>query len=119
MNDVDADLAKIPARQRAALETLRGIIQAAVPEATEVISYRIPTFRHHGGLVAFAGFKEHCSFFVMSPAVTAAHKSDLKGHHTSKGTIRFTPDAPLPPALVKKLVKARVAENEARAARRR
>ncbi len=119
MNVVDAYLAKVPAPSRAALERLRKTIRAAAPEATEVISYQMPTFRHHGGLVAFAAFEDHCSLFVMSPAVMAAHQDDLKGYGTSKGTIRFTPDAPLPAALVKKLVEARIAENEARRVRKR
>ncbi len=113
-SNVDEYLASVPASQRAALEKLRRAIRAAVPDATEVISYRVPTFRHHGGLVAFAAFKDHLSFFVMSPAVMDAHERDLKGYEAAGATIHFTPDAPLPAALVKKLVKARVAENEAR-----
>ena len=88
------------------------IRSAAPPEATEGISYRIPTFRYKGGLVAFAAFSKHCSLFPMSLSVMAAFKNELKDFQVSKGTIRFPVDKPLPAALVKKLVKARVAQNE-------
>jgi uncharacterized protein YdhG (YjbR/CyaY superfamily) len=112
--DVDDYLAAVPPDARAALEKLRETIRAAAPEAVQVISYGVPTFRHHGGLVAFAAFKDHCSFFVMSPAVMEAHRADLRGYDTAKGTVHFSADKPLPAALVRKLVKARIAENEAR-----
>ena len=92
-------------------------IRAAAPDATEVISYRVPTFKHHGGLVGFAGFEGHCSFFVMRPEVMEAHAEELKPYDTAKATIRFAPDQPLPDALVKKLVEARIKENEERASR--
>ena len=84
----------------AALERLRAAIRAAAPDATEVISYRVPTFKHHGGLVGFAGFESHCSFFVMSPEVMEAHAEELEPYDTAKATIRFAPDQPLPDALV-------------------
>jgi len=90
-----------------------GPIQAAAPDATEGISYGIPMFKHHGMLVGYAAFKEHCSLF-MSTALTQAHKKALAPYQTSKGTIRFTIEKPLPAALVRKLVKARIAQNEAR-----
>lgn len=111
---VDEYLAQLPKHQRAALEKLRKMIRAAAPEATEGISYRIPTFKYHGGLVAFAAFKDHCSFFPMSPAVIREHADLLKAYVLSKGTIRFQTDKPLPATLVRKLVKARIAENESR-----
>jgi uncharacterized protein YdhG (YjbR/CyaY superfamily) len=89
-----------------------------VHKATEAISYQLPTFKLDGrGLVAFGAFKNHCSLFPMSMAVIKAHEGDLKNYYTSKGTIRFTVDKPLPAALVKKLVKARIEENKLRAAR--
>ena len=110
---VDGYLAGLPADARAALQSLRSAIQSAAPGATEVISYRVPTFRLHGGLVAFAAFENHLSFFVMSPAVMEAHCDDLRGHETAKATVHFTSDAPLPASLVKKLVRARIAENKA------
>jgi uncharacterized protein YdhG (YjbR/CyaY superfamily) len=81
-------------------------------EATEAIGYGIPTFRYKGALVGFAAFSNHCSFFPMSLSVMEAFKKELKSFDTSKGTIRFPIDKPLSVALVKKLVKARIAEKE-------
>jgi uncharacterized protein YdhG (YjbR/CyaY superfamily) len=118
-NEVDEYLAGLPSETRAALERLRATIRAAAPDATEVISYRVPTFKHHGGLVGFAGFESHCSFFVMSPEVMEAHAEELEPYDTAKGTIRFAPDQPLPDAVVRKLVEARIKENEERSTRRR
>lgn len=117
--DIDAYLATIPAEPRATLQKLRQTIQAAAPKATEKISYQIPTFDYLGSLVAFAAFKNHCSFFPMSLSVTAAHQRELKDYDVSKGTIRFPLDKPLPAGLVKKMVKERIAQNEARARQRR
>lgn len=102
-------------RRGAALEKLRKTIKAAAPKATESISYRIPTFKYQGPLVAFAAFPNHCSFYPLSPSVLEAHRDELEAYDTSKGTIRFPATKPLPAALVKKLVKARIEENEARA----
>jgi uncharacterized protein YdhG (YjbR/CyaY superfamily) len=113
--DVDDFLARVPEDSRAALEKLRGTIRAAAPKATEGIGYAIPTFYHRGPLVAFAASKNHCGFYVMSPAVMEAHKEELEPYDTAKATIRFRAGEPLPAALVRKLVKARIAENEARA----
>jgi uncharacterized protein YdhG (YjbR/CyaY superfamily) len=113
--DVDDFLARVPEDARAALEQLRTTIRSAAPEATEGIGYAIPTFYHQGPLVAFAASKNHCGFYVMSPAVMDAHKEELMPYDTAKATIRFSADKPLPAALVRKLVKARIAENEARA----
>ena len=93
------------------------IRSAAPPEATEAISYGMPTFKYKGSLQAFAAFSHHCSLFPMSLSAIEKFKNELKGFHTSKGTLRFPMDKPLPAALVKKLVKARVAENERRAQR--
>ena len=116
-NEVDEYLGGLPSETRAALERLRATIRAAAPDATEVISYRVPTFKHQGGLVGFAGFEGHCSFFVMSPEVMEAHAEELESYDTAKGTIRFAPDQPLPDALVRKLVEARIKENEERGTR--
>ncbi len=110
---VAAYLRAVPPAPRAALQRLRKTIKAAAPEATEVISYGMPMFKHHGMLVGYAAFKEHCSLF-MSTAITSALKKELASYDTSKGTIRFAPDKPLPAALVRKLVKARIAQNERR-----
>lgn len=110
--DVDEYLATIPEEARAALEKLRGTIRSAAPKATETISYQIPTFVHNGALVAFGAFKNHLSFFPMSIALMEAHREELAPWSTSRGTIRFSVDKPLPATLVKKLVKARIKEND-------
>ena len=108
---VAAYLRAVPPAPRAALQQLRKTIKAAAPQATEVISYGIPMFKHHGMLVGYAAFKDHCSLF-MSTYVTGTLKQALAPYVISKGTIRFTADKPLPATLVRKLVKARVAQNE-------
>jgi uncharacterized protein YdhG (YjbR/CyaY superfamily) len=111
--NIDEYLAGVPEPARSTLQKVRAAIRAAAPkEATESIGYRIPTFRYKGALVAFAAFSKHCSFFPMSGAVIEKFKSELKGFHTSKGTLQFPLDKPLSAALVKKMVKVRVAQNE-------
>ena len=116
--DVDAYLSRLPKESRAALEKLRQTVKSTVPEAVEVISYQIPTFKYHDRmLVSYAGFSAHCSFFPgIGPIIE--HQSELESFQTSKGTIRFTTDKPLPPALIKKLVKTRIRLNEANQKRR-
>jgi uncharacterized protein YdhG (YjbR/CyaY superfamily) len=85
---------------------------SAAPGAEECVAYQVPGFRVDGKvLVAMAAMKHHCAFYVMSPAVVEAHADDLRGFDTGKGTIRFAPDKPLPSALVRKLIKARIAED--------
>jgi uncharacterized protein YdhG (YjbR/CyaY superfamily) len=110
-SSIDEYLVGVPEEQRVGLEKLRKQIKAAAPEATETISYRMPAFYDHGPLVSFAAFKDHLSFFVMSMRVMDAHRGELEAFDVSKGTIRFQPGKPLPAALVKKLVKARIKEN--------
>jgi uncharacterized protein YdhG (YjbR/CyaY superfamily) len=111
--DMDEYLAGVPEPARTTLNKVRAAIRSVVPaEATEGISYGIPTFKYKGGLVAFAAFKNHCSFFPMSYAVINAFTRELRDFPVSKGTIRFPLDKPLPAALVKKMVKARIAEKE-------
>jgi uncharacterized protein YdhG (YjbR/CyaY superfamily) len=111
--NVDEYLAAVPEPARSTLRKVRAVIRSAVPaEATEAIAYGMPTFRYRGGLVGYAAFSGHCSFFPMSPAVIEAFQKDLKGYRTSKGTIQFAMDKPLPATLLKKLVKARLAEKE-------
>jgi len=111
--DVDEYLAGVPEPARSTLERVRAAIRAAAPpEATEAISYRIPTFKYKKRpLVWFAAFSNHCSLFP-GASVVEAFQNELKAFHTSKGAIRFPVDKPLSAALVKKLVKARIAENE-------
>lgn len=113
--DVEAYLAACPEPHRATLEKVRATIRAAVPqEATEGISYGIPCFRYKGALVGYAAFKEHCSFFPMSAALLDDFAGELGEYRTSKGTLRFPADKPLPAALLKRLLKARVAQNAAK-----
>jgi len=107
---IDAYLAGVPGPYRAALERLRRDIRAAAPGSEECISYGVPAFRRDGRvLVWFAAATQHCSFYP--GAVIRDFEEDLAGYETRKGTVRFSPDAPLPAALVRKLVKARIAKN--------
>jgi uncharacterized protein YdhG (YjbR/CyaY superfamily) len=111
---VDEYLAGVPEPARSTLKKIRAAIRSAVPqEATEIISYRIPAFKHKGVLVWFAAFSNHCSLFPTA-AIVEAFKNELKGFYTSKGTVQFPTDKPLPTALVQKMVKARVAQNESK-----
>ena len=110
----DEYLARVPEPARSTLNTVRATIRSTVPpEATETISYRMPAFQHHGILVWYAAFSDHCSLFPGSSAIEA-FKDDLAGYTISKGTIQFPTDKPLPKRLIQKLVKARVAQNEAK-----
>lgn len=115
-SDVDTYLAGIPTDARNALEKLRKWIRAAAPDAEEGFSYGVPAFKLHGKpIVCFAAFKNHCGFYPMSPNVLRAFSADLEVYETAKGTIRFRPEKPLPCALVKKIVRARIAELTKRA----
>jgi uncharacterized protein YdhG (YjbR/CyaY superfamily) len=111
---IDEYLAALSEDKRAALEKLRKTIRATAPKAEECISYQLPAFRQNGLLVAFGATANHCAFYLMSSSTVEAHKHELKDYDTSKGTIRFHADKPLPVALVRKLVKARIAENKGR-----
>jgi len=111
---IDEYLAALSDDKRAALEKLRKTIRAAAPKAEECISYQIPAYRQDGMLVGFGATGNHCAFYLMSSSTVEAHKEELKDYDTSKGTIRFQPDKPLPVGLVRKLVKARIAENAVR-----
>jgi uncharacterized protein YdhG (YjbR/CyaY superfamily) len=94
------------------LKHVRAVIRSVVPaEATEVISYGIPIFKYKRMLVGYAAFKNHCSLFPTGSGVIKKFEKELKGFATSKGTIQFPSDKPLPDVLVKKIVKTRVAEN--------
>jgi uncharacterized protein YdhG (YjbR/CyaY superfamily) len=111
--EIDAYLATLPDDMRKALQALRRTIQAAAPGAVEAISYGAPAFRYRGRpLAAYRAAKAHCAFYPMNPAVIDAHRDELAGYDTAKGTIRFTPDRPLLDALVSTMVKARLAEIE-------
>jgi uncharacterized protein YdhG (YjbR/CyaY superfamily) len=108
---IDEYLAALSDDKRAALAKLRKTIRAAAPRAEECISYQIAAFRQNGMLVGFGATANHCAFYLMSATMVEAHKEELEDYDTSKGTIRFQADDPLPAALVRKLVKARIAEN--------
>lgn len=113
---VDEYLSRLTSDKRSALQRLRRTIKSAAPRAEECISYQLPAFRLDGRMLVWYGAgANHCSFYP--GAIVDAHKADLKDYDTSKGTIRFRPDDPLPAALVKKLVKACIARNEARRAK--
>jgi uncharacterized protein YdhG (YjbR/CyaY superfamily) len=110
---IDEYLAVLSSDKRAALERLRKTIRAAAPRAEECISYQLPAFRLDGRmLVWFGAATNHCSFYP--GAVVEDYREDLEGFATSKGTIRFQPDHPLPATLVRKLVRARIAQNTAK-----
>ena len=114
--DVEAFLAALPGDRRAALLELRQVIAEAAPDAVESVNYGVPAFKYRGRpLVSYGSSKTNCSFYVQSPAVMEAHHEDLKGYDTAKGTVHFTPEAPLPAQLVQKLVTARLAETDAAA----
>ena len=114
----DDCLAALSADQRAALEKLRKTIHAAAPAAEEYVGYGLAAFRLDGKpLVALVAAANHCAFYLMSGSMVDAHQDELKDYDTSKGTIRFPANKPLPAALVRKLVKARIAENGGQAAK--
>jgi len=111
LTTIDEYLADANPDQRRTLNKLRAIVRAAAPEAQECISYGIPAFRLNGRpLVFFAAWTNHCSLYPGNSAILKHFRDDLKDFEIRKGTIRFLPNSPLPIALVKKLVKARVAD---------
>lgn len=111
---IDEYLAPLSSEKRAALEKLRRAIKSAAPKAEECISYQIPSFRLNGRmLVSFAAWANHCAFYPGSYPLEV-HKKELKDYDTSKGTLRFPIDTPLPATLVRKLVKARIEQNSAK-----
>jgi uncharacterized protein YdhG (YjbR/CyaY superfamily) len=106
---VEEYLANTPEPARSTLTHIRAVIRSVVPKnAIEVISYGMPMFRYNGMLVAYAAFKNHCSLFPTGSGVLDRFEKELAGYRTSKGTIQFPADRPLPDALVKKIVRARV-----------
>jgi uncharacterized protein YdhG (YjbR/CyaY superfamily) len=110
---VEAYLRKLPEPQRKALEKLRGQIRAAAPKADEGFGYGLPGFYLDGPLFYYGAAKRHCSLYGTRPE---GFEEELGSFQTSKGTVRFTPEKPVPAALVKRMVKAKAAENRGRAA---
>ena len=115
---IDEYLATVSAEHRVALEKLRKTIRAAAPKAEECISYQIPTFKQNGMLVSFGAWEKHCAFYPGARPLEL-HKDELKNFEVSKGTIRFQPNKPIPQALVRKMVKERVAQNESKLKRKK
>lgn len=112
--EIDAYLEKVPEAERNVLEKIRAAVHAAAPDVTEGISYQVPTFRYRGHpLVGFGVTKKHCTFYVMSTEVTDSFAEELETYQTGKGSIRFQPDMAPSAALIRKLVKARIAEVDA------
>lgn len=112
---IDEYLARVKPEQRVLLEKLRQTVHAAAPGAEEYIGYGLAGFKFNGRpLVYFGAWVNHCALYAASPSVQKKFQKELKGFEVSKGTIKFTPEKPLPVTLVKNLVKARIAENEAR-----
>jgi len=110
---VNEYLAAVPEPARSSLKIVRTAIRSAAPaEATEVISYGMPMFKYQGMLIGYAAYRNHCSLFLATSSLLNMFKDELSRYQTSKGTIRFPTDQPLPASLVKKIVKARVAQNE-------
>ncbi len=99
---------------RSALEKLRKTIRSAAPQAEEIISYQIPSYKYNGALVHFAAFKDHCSFFVVNKQLLKDFEKELQPYKTSGTTIHFTPENPLPATVVKEIVKKRIIQNKSR-----
>jgi uncharacterized protein YdhG (YjbR/CyaY superfamily) len=109
--DIDTYIALQPENLQPYLQLLRQAIREAAPEAEEVISYKMPAFRYHGMLVGFAAARNHFGFYPWNGHTVADFKADLAGYTTTKGSIHFPKNKPVPVALVKKIVKQRVKEN--------
>lgn len=112
--NVDAYIAAAPKEVQGKLKELRAVIRQAAPDADERISYGMPYYHFKGRLAYFAAFKKHIGLYVPTPVIEE-HKSELKNYETAKATVRFPLDKRLPVVIIKKLVKARMKKNEARA----
>ncbi|HLW18292.1 MAG TPA: DUF1801 domain-containing protein [Actinomycetota bacterium] len=115
---VAAYLADVPPKERAILKKIRAAVLSVVPEAGEKISYGMPAFTYHGNLLYYGAMKDHLSLFPGSKSVVRNFAAELKPFDAKEGTIRFTVEKPLPLTLVKKIAKARAAENRARSSAR-
>ena len=113
-NSIDEYIGLFPSEVQDILTTLRKVIKEAAPEATEKISYQMPTFAMHGNLVHFAAYKKHIGFYPAASGV-AAYTDKLVEYKTSKGAIQFPIDKPLPYELIREIVQFRVDENLKRA----
>jgi uncharacterized protein YdhG (YjbR/CyaY superfamily) len=115
-NTIDEYIKAFPESMQEKLQRIRSTIRKAAPDATEAISYGMPTFKHHGNLVHFAGYENHIGFYPGASGIST-FKKELTGYVTSKGTIRLPLDKPLPIALIAKIVKLRVKDNAGRGKR--
>ncbi len=113
---VDDYIKALPDDFKPVLEKLRQAIKKAAPKAEEIISYQVPTYRYKGALIHFAAFKDHCSLIVINKNILKIFKSELKDYKTTGTTIHFSSEKPLPSALVQKIVKIRISDNEEREA---
>jgi uncharacterized protein YdhG (YjbR/CyaY superfamily) len=110
---VNEYLAAVPEPARSTLKKVRAAIRTASPaETIEVISYGMPMYKYNGMLIGFAAYPKHCSLFLSTPSLVKMFKDELSRYEILKGTIRFPTDKPLPASLVKKIVKARAAQND-------
>jgi uncharacterized protein YdhG (YjbR/CyaY superfamily) len=111
---IDAYLSDVPPEKKAALQKVRALVKKTVPKATETMAWGMPMFKYNGKYVlGFCAFKEHCSIFPMSGRILTRYKPKLDAFAMSKGTIRFTPDKPIPASIVKAIVKDRMKEIDA------
>ena len=108
---VNKYITNLPVEQQIALERVRQIIKNTIPEAVEFISYKMPAYHFQGMIGGFAAFKNHCSFFPWNAQTIIDFAAELKDFKTSAGTIQFTPEKPLPEALLQKILRYRVAGN--------
>ncbi len=115
---IDEYIASFPDEIQSKLQTIRQTIRAAAPEASEKISYQMPTFYLNGNLVHFAAFKRHIGFYP-TPAVIEAFHAELSGYHWAKGSVQFPLDQPLPLDLITRMVQYRVKQNRQRAKEKR
>jgi uncharacterized protein YdhG (YjbR/CyaY superfamily) len=116
--EIDAYIQAQPEEARPALEQMRAIIRSAAPGAEEIISYGIPAYRQNGMVVAFGAAKKHVGLYAMSPAVLEVMAKELASYETSKGTVRFPLGKPLDEKVIRKIVALRLAENEAKRAKK-
>lgn len=113
LNDVDKYIENFPAEVQEKLESLRTIIRDVTPGAEEAISYQMPRYKYHGPLVYFAGYKNHIGFYP-TPSAIEAFKKELSVYKGAKGSVQFPLDKPLPTELIKKIVRYKMKENEAK-----
>lgn len=111
---VEEYIATQPEDKQAALERLRQLIRRIAPQAEEGISYQMPMYKYHGMLVGFAAHTNHCSFTTANATTLETFRDDLKGYKFSPSTVQFTPEKPLPDALLERIIRRRMAENENR-----